>query len=59
MITWVVLYPGEEPTGATFCADEPSLELCADALAAWHGFRDRDELIAAHPGLIVGWAPLH
>lgn len=59
MITWIVLYPGEEPTGASFTADEPSLELCADALAAYHGYANRDALIADKPGLIVGWAPLH
>jgi hypothetical protein len=47
MITYVVLYPGEIATGATFVAEQPTLELAADALARLHG----------NP--VIGFAPLH
>ena len=60
MITYVVLYPGDEATGAQFASRNPSIEEAADALALYHGFHDRDELLSrlSEP-LIVGFAPLH
>jgi hypothetical protein len=60
VITYIVLFPGEIATGATFVADTPTLELCGDALAAYHGFEDRDALAAWAGGSItLGFAPLH
>lgn len=59
MITYVVLYPGEIATGATFVSNAPTLEEAADALALYHGCSDRDELIAANRGLVLGFAPIH
>jgi hypothetical protein len=59
MITYVVLSPGDIATGATFSAERPSFELAADALAALNGFPDRDAMLNAHPGLVIGFAPLH
>jgi hypothetical protein len=60
MITYVVLYPGEIATGATFVSDAPTLELAADALALYHGHADRDDFIRCLPQpLVVGFAPLH
>jgi hypothetical protein len=60
MITYVVLFPGEIATGATFTAEQPTLELCGDALAAYHGMEDRDALAAWAGGSItLGFAPLH
>lgn len=59
MITYVVLYPGEIATGATFVAEQPTLELAADALALYHGFEDRDALARQHGNPVIGFAPLH
>jgi len=59
MITYVVLYPGEIATGATFVSDAPTLELAADALSLYHGFEDRDALARLHGNLTIGFAPLH
>lgn len=60
MTTYVVLYPGEVATGATFSSNAPTLEQAADALALYHGHPDRDDFINSLPQpLIVGFAPLH
>ena len=60
MITYVVLYPGDICTGASFtCDGAPDLETAADSLASHLGYQNRDEMIEAKPGLIIGFAPLH
>lgn len=60
LVTYLVLLPGDEPTGAYVASDAGmSIDLAADALALHWGFSNRDALLRQHPGLIVGYATLH
>lgn len=59
MITYVILMPGDNAVGYLTSALPPSLEELADQLARDTGFEDRDALINANPGLILGFATLH
>ena len=59
MITYAILTPGDNVVGYIDSALPPSLEDMADHLAAMSGFADRDALIDANPGLILGFAPIH
>jgi hypothetical protein len=59
MITYVILTPGDVPVGYITCADRPTLDELADKLAADRNFVDRDALIAANPGLTLGYAQVH
>jgi hypothetical protein len=58
-ITYVILVPGEEPLGYIRSTGNPTLEAMADHLAIMGGFEDRDAMLAANPGLSLGFAPLH
>lgn len=59
MITYVILIPGDEVVGYIRSAGSPSLEAMADHLATVQKYEDRDALLMSHPGLILGFAPLH
>ena len=59
MITYVILTPGDNAVGYFTSACNPTLEAMADHLAILTGFEDRDAMLAANPGLILGFAPLH
>lgn len=59
MITYAILTPGDNMIGKLSSPISPSLEALADKLALDTGFADRDELIAANPGLVLGFAPIH
>jgi hypothetical protein len=58
MITYIVLFPGEIATGATFTTESPSIEAAGEALAAYHGVTP-SELLERYPGLVVGFDVLH
>ena len=59
MITYVIITPGEVAVGYITCEAPPTLDELADKLAADRNFIDRDALIAANPGLTLGWCELH
>ena len=59
MIPYAILTPGDNMVGRLNSPVSPSLEALADKLALDIGFADRDELIAANPGLVLGFAPIH
>lgn len=57
---YAILKPDSEfPLGYLFSDSPPSLEELADALAKQLSLPDRDDLIHAFPGLLLGWAILH
>lgn len=58
MITYVILAPGDIMLGTMRCAAAPTVEQLADELASLNGFPDRDALIHANPGLVLGFAIL-
>ncbi len=59
MITYVILTPGDNAVGYIRSDGPPTLEAMADHLAVVGRFEDRDALIAANPGLTLGYAPVH
>jgi hypothetical protein len=59
MITYAILTPGDILVGLIRSAEPPTLEAMADQLAVLTGFEDRDALLNANPGLVLGFAPLH
>jgi len=59
MITYVILTPGDVAVGYIRSDKAPSLEAMADKLAVDRAFTDRDALLDANPGLILGYAQLH
>lgn len=57
---YAILKPDQElPLGYLFSESPPSLEALADALATQLSMPDRDALLNAYPGLLLGWAILH
>ena len=59
MIPYAILTPGDNMVGRLTSSVSPSIEALADKLALDTGFADRDELIAANHGLVLGFAPIH
>lgn len=59
MLTWCILVPGDELVGYHESVMPPTLEDLGDTLALQCGFKDRDELIDANPGLVLGFCALH
>ena len=60
MIRYAILIPGDEMIGFIDYDGVPTLEMCADALAASAGFPDRDSFLLANPELnTIGFAPIH
>lgn len=59
MIPYAILTPDDNMVGKITSPVSPSVEALADKLALDTGFADRDDLIAANPGLILGFAPIH
>ena len=60
MIRYAILIPGDEMIGFIDYDGVPTLEICADALAASAGFPDRDSFLLANPSIqTIGFAPIH
>ena len=60
MTRYAILIPGDEMIGSVEYDGVPTLEMCADALAAEAGFPDRDSFLLANPELnTIGFAPIH